>query len=432
MDYFSICYDSACLAVQSAMHIAFAGRLAGKKGKARYFCIYFFMLCMLGELCRRVPDTGDFAFVIQIFMLYGMSRAAFRSRRSVSCVGAVAAVYISQLSYGVVNPVQEIIFPEVAGTCKLYFMLIIATVISFFVCICCYRAVLALMPQEEERQIPYISLLLFPGLFFFGAELYILRTSYSNKVSFPISLTAAEYGNQFMLLSLQIIGLAAFFCTLYAYRRICRGFQAQAALDSLAQAVKYQKEYISEAQMRYGQTKSFRHDIRNHLSVLCGLLENGEMKEAKDYLQKLQTVSDNLSFPYQTGNPVVDILLGEKLGGAKADGIRTEVSLLFPKGCGIDDFDLCVIFANALDNAISACRLISEERFIRIGGSRQGDFYMLEFENSCDTNPLPAMGTGLLNVRAAAEKYHGAVMTEKTDMRFSLNVLLDLSVGGNE
>ena len=128
---------------------------------------------------------------------------------------------------------------------------------------------------------------------------------------------------------------------------------------------------------------------------------------------------------YQTGNPVVDILLGEKLGLAKE--IAAEVSLILPKPCGIDDFDLCVLFANALDNAITACRADDGARAIRVAGKRQGDFYMLTFENTCAGEPLPPAGTGLSNIQAVAEKYHGAVLTEKNGQRFSLNVLLNIS-----
>lgn len=134
-----------------------------------------------------------------------------------------------------------------------------------------------------------------------------------------------------------------------------------------------------------------------------------------------------LSFPYQTGNPVVDILLGEKLGAAKADGIAVEVSLVFPKEYYVNDPDLCVIFANALDNAVRACRLVDGESYIRISGARQGDFYMLEFENSCPPETAIQEGTGLSNIRTAAEKYRGAMVTEKKGERFCLNVLLNIS-----
>jgi len=175
------------------------------------------------------------------------------------------------------------------------------------------------------------------------------------------------------------------------------------------------------------QIKAFRHDIKNHLSVLGGLLNGGKLEEGKDYLKKLEAASDALSFPYQTGNPVVDILLGEKLGLARTNGIAAEVSVLLPRSCEIDDFDLCVIFANALDNAVSACQSAAGDRRIRIAGERQGDFYMLTFENTCSGAPLPPAGTGLSNIKSAAEKYRGAVLAEKEGQRFSLNVLLNIS-----
>ena len=221
------------------------------------------------------------------------------------------------------------------------------------------------------------------------------------------------------------MGLAALLCTLYAYRHLCQGFQAQAELQSLTQAARAQRVYIAEAQARYGQTRSFRHDIKNHLSVLDGLLRSGKLAEGREYLKKLETISESLSFPCQTGNPVVDILLGEKLGLAKE--IAAEVSLVLPKPCGIDDFDLCVLFANALDNAIAACRASDGAKAIRISGRQQGDFYMLIFENTCADAPLPPAGTGLSNIQAVAEKYHGAVLTEKSGGRFCLSVLLNAS-----
>ena len=195
----------------------------------------------------------------------------------------------------------------------------------------------------------------------------------------------------------------------------------------MEQATQAQKNYIAEAQMRYEQTKAFRHDIANHLSVLNGLLNHGELDESKAYLNKLKTVSTSLSFPYQTGNPVVDILLSGKLGLAKE--ITTEISLLLPRPCGIEDFDLCVIFANALDNAINACRLTEGVKSIRISGERQGDFYMLAFENTCLDEPLPPAGIGLSNIKSVAEKYDGAMLTEKVGQRFFLNVLLNISTG---
>ena len=422
MDCFSFLIDGLSLTGQAVLHIFFISRLTGKKLKIWVFVVHCFLFGIVQAVCVRFSLNGTFSIGAGVLALYAVSRFALGNQRSVSWLAAVLAFYVSQLSFGIINSVEAAVFPRFIVSSLLYLLLLAAQILFFGLCAGCYRAVLKLLSWTENSQTPYMGLLLFPGLFFFAAELYILDTAYS---FFSPSVSWEEAGKHGALLFLQVMGLAALLCTLYAYRQLCRGFQAQAALQSLTQAARAQKVYIAEAQLRYEQTKSFRHDIKNHLSVLDGLLKGGRLDEGRAYLKKLEAASDALSFPYQTGNPVVDILLGEKLGLAKE--ITAEVSLVLPKPCGIDDFDLCVIFANALDNAIAACRSGGGAGSIRISGKRQGEFYMLTFENTCPAGPPAPAGTGLSNIKAVAEKYHGAVLTEKTGQRFSLSVLLNRS-----
>ena len=423
MDYFSLCLDGLCLLGQGVTHIAFVSRLTGKKQKIWHFAIYFFLLCTIQWFFTTFGFSDVLPIGAELLLLYSVSRLALRNRQSVSWAAAILAVYITQLSFGIVNSVEVILFPRIVGKPLLYLLVLFATLTVFVICACCCGAVLKFLSLTEDRQTPYVGLLLFPGLFFFAAELYILETSYS---VLPASISLGDAGKHSALFVMQILGLAALLCTLYAYQHICHSFQTRAALQSLEQATQAQKNYIAEAQRRYEQTKAFRHDIANHLSVLDGLLNSKKLDESKAYLQKLKMASTSLSFPYQTGNPVVDILLSEKLGLAKE--ITAEVTLLLPRPCGIDDFDLCVIFANALDNAINACQSAKGTKLIRIHGERQGDFYMLAFENTCSDEPLPPAGTGLSNIKSVAEKYHGATLTEKVGQRFSLNVLLNISL----
>ena len=423
MDYFALFLDSLCLLVgHGVMHMVFISRLTRKRLKKWYIAAYFLLLGMIQLISNRLALDGTLPVGAGVLALYGLSRYGMRNQRSVSWLAAVLSYYVSQLSFGIINSVEAAFFPRFIGS-PLFYPLFLAVQLLFFVlCAGCYYAVLKLLAWTEDSRMPYIGLLLFPGLFFFAAELYILQTAYS---FFAPTISLEEVGKHSTLLLLQVMGLAALLCTLYAYRQLCKGFQAQAELQSLTQAAHEQKVYIAEAQARYEQTKSFRHDIKNHLSVLDGLLRSGKLEEGREYLKKLEAVSESLSFPYQTGNPVVDILLGEKLGLAKE--IEAEVSLVLPNPCGIDDFDLCVLFANALDNAIAACRANDGAKAIRISGKQQGDFYMLTFENTCSDGPLPPAGTGLSNIKAVAEKYHGALMTEKNGRQYYLSVLLNIS-----
>ena len=422
MGYFSLFLDVLSLAGQAVMHALFISRLTGKELKPWLFLLYLLPFGAIELVSARFTLGGILPICMGVLALYAVSRFGLGNRRSVSWLSAVLAFYVSQLSFGVINSVEAALFPHFIGSPLLYLLLLAAQVLFFALCVGCYYAVLKLLTWTEDSQTPYIGLLLFPGLFFFASELYILQTAYS---FFAPIVSLEEVGRHSTLLVLQVLGLSALLCTLYAYRQLCRGFQVQAELQSLTQAVQAQKVYIAEAQARYEQTTSFRHDVRNHLSVLDGLLKRGKLEESRSYLKRLETVSEALSFPYQTGNPVVDILLGEKLG--LAPEVAAEVSLVLPGPCRIDDFDLCVVFANALDNAIAACRSGGGAGSIRISGKRQGDFYMLIFENTCLDGPPPVAGTGLSNIEAVAEKYHGAVLTEKDGGKFSLNVLLNIS-----
>ena len=425
MDDFSFCFNLVCLIVQSGLHVYFSESLNGKKRKAGHYITYMLLFCFLDWFAIRSSFPEAVVIGMELLLLYGVNRWAIGNGRTASCITAVLAVCISQLSFGMINSAETMLFPDMVGTPFLYVLVIAATAVSFAVCFVCYTVAARSISPAEIDQMAIAGCLLVPALFFFAAELYIVQTSYTHTFSGTFSLE--NMGRHTALLFLQILGLGALFCTLYAYRHLCRSLRVQAEMQSLAQAARTQKQYVAEAKARYEQTRAFRHDIKNHLTVLDGLLQSGKQEESRAYLKKLETVSEKLSFPCQTGNPVMDILLGEKLELAAGNGIAVEVSLVLPQPCGIDDFDLCVIAANAMDNAIEACRLVPGGGTVRVRGERQGDFYMLAFENTCPDQPLPPPGTGLSNIRAVAEKYHGAMLTEKNGRNFSLHVLLNIS-----
>lgn len=419
MDWFTLGLDAFSLTTQAALHLSFLCRLTEKRLRVRHFALYLTLLACAQRICAAAGWGTPPALALMLSALYAVSRLALKNRPAQSCTAALLAVYIYQLSAGAMNSLETVAFPHVPRGLPLYGLIVLAVLASLALCGACYALVLRLLPPGDCGFYP--GLLSLPGLFFLAAELYILETAYSR-----VSVSPEPPGRHLALLVLQALGLAALLCTLYAYRRACRGLEAQRALESLAQSVQAQRTYVAEAQARYEKTRSFRHDLQNHLSVLGGLLSAGRTEEARAYLQKLEAVSGALAPPCRTGEAAVDALLGEKLALAEARGIPADISLRLPEDGSLDGFDLCVIFANALDNALRACGE-TEAPFLRVRGQRQGDFYRLEFENSCAPGPPPEPGTGLRNIRAAAEKYGGAAAYEKSGGRFRLDVLLNIS-----
>lgn len=441
MDIFAFWVDVLSLGVIGILQMVFVGRLTGKRVKLSEVLLYLILV----EAIETIPwfrEWGSGAAVgLAGVVLWGISWFLMGNGGMFSGVAAVLAVSMTQLSFGLTNSLDIVLFLPILNRIGFGWEILLGrTLFSLLLNGLGFWLILRQFDFPDSGRDSYVRLLLPSALFFLASELYLLNTAYT-QMEFPFA--SGEAGRQLTLLGLQVLGLGALFGALYAYREACSSFRAREALAALAQESRAQRIYVEEAQARYRKTEGFRHDIRNHLSVLDGLLKTGKWEEAKEYLEKLNAVSGELSFPVHTGNPAVDILLGDKGARARAEGTRVETFLSLPKVEAPDwDLDLCVIFANALDNAIRACKGMREadkagrvcERNIRIRGERQGDFYWLTFENPCEAGPEPVLGTGLSNIRAAAEKYGGTMTAElcRADEGdgaiFRLDVLLNLSL----
>ncbi len=426
MDWFSLGLNLASVCGQGVLHLAFVGRLNRRPQPAWCYLLYPALLCSLAFLLNLWPTVGEplLIWLLELLLLYAFCRRKLPGAAALAA--ALLALCVPQLASGLVASLQVMLLPVhlplvwqrllVGGAVGLALLL---TVLGYWL-ICRFFS-----PPTEGGQ---LWLLLLPGLFLLAAEYYILQSAYSVIDTQAVG----QQPRHLALLLLQALGLAALFCTLWAYQRACRGLQAQAAMAALQQAARAQQVYVAEAEARYAQTRAFRHDIKNHLAVLAGLLREGRAAQAAAYLQELQAADAALELPCHTGNAALDVLLRDKLALAAARGVPVELAAGFglPEGV-VADFDWCVIFANALDNALAACFECAKP-FVRIDCGRQGDFFLLEFVNSCPARPLPPPGLGLSNIRTAAEKYHGTIQISKEGGEFRLAVLLNSSLPADD
>ncbi len=422
MDYFFFLLNMFTISANGVLQLLFCGRFTGKQIRVRHLLFYLAALYGVDFIFLRLRLEGLAVFCMLI-VLYGVNRLLLNNGRAASCVAAVLSLYVMQLSFGLTDSIESMIFVKLLGhTALINFMVVAATVTALVMCFLVYRMILRQYSMSRRPEEPYVWMLLPPCVFFLAAEMYVLKTAYSG-VAEPYK---AEVSENLAMLTFQLLGLAALFASLLACRHVRDGLQAQAELASLAQAADAQKTYVEQARARYELTRSFRHDVNEHLSVLAGLLSRGNTEQAETYLEKLKAVNSKLSFPYHSGNPVVDIILEDKLSIAVADNTEVQLSLNLPP-CSVDDLDLCVIFSNALDNALKACAAIEGEKRISIRGKQQGDFYFLEFENTCESPSPIVAGTGLSNIRTITSRYGGAMTAEKTGCVFCLSVLLNIS-----
>lgn len=219
--------------------------------------------------------------------------------------------------------------------------------------------------------------------------------------------------------------LATFIVVLFVFEKIATLSSQETERALLDAKMRELSIYLSEAKKRSEEYRSFQHDIHNHLLILSGLLKEKKYSRAEKYFAKLSVSSNTLISQFSTGNSVLDILLSEKIQYAKQKDIQISHDILLPENMLIEDVDLCIIFSNAMDNAICAC--LKEEqknRHISINASTRHEFLLIEITNSPHTPGIILPSTGLKNIKYTAEKYEGTAEYRQEQGSFRLSVLL--------
>lgn len=391
--------------------------------------LWFYLLFAACAVCmvRIIPSGTMIETGAYILLLAAGGKALCHTDKKSALLYAALVVEIMQLSHGIVNSLSSVVYPLMScfdqNRVGMIFMFSGYVVSLLSAGLCCHMVRRYFFCCETiEKQ--YMFLILIPLLMIFTMDEYIHSSIYSMVVTDGSGVMV--YTNHYQMLIIQFLGMASLFCVLAACKKLARYFRISTELSLLEQEEHSLRQYVDEAKARYEKTKSFRHDIRNHIAVIKKLLQTGREEQALDYIRDMEDMSEELSFPCSTNNPVVDILAGNKLGIAKSMGIDVCCRLLLPYPCGVRDIDLCIILSNALDNAVCACKNMdgAAEKYIRISGRIQGDFLLMEIENSFQGRGMLREGTGLSNVRAVAEKYHGAMSIKTQGTVFVLHVML--------
>ncbi len=244
------------------------------------------------------------------------------------------------------------------------------------------------------------------------------------------------------LISVLLLGVMAEAVMLFQHLAEARDEEQKRLL--LENRVSEVQREVEEVQDIYADIRGLRHDLRKHLACLAALprsaVENGEWA---GYIDRMSATVERMDFAYQTGNPILDVILHQNAQRAKKKGIGFTAAVVFPAGTDIDAYDLGVILNNALQNAMEAAEKVDGSKEIEIRTYQKRSLFFLEVENDFvgsfmppPEGELPATtkqdkvlhGLGLTNIRRCARKYQGDLDIEVKERegrkRFCLTVML--------
>ncbi|OPJ62940.1 hypothetical protein CLORY_15640 [Clostridium oryzae] len=240
------------------------------------------------------------------------------------------------------------------------------------------------------------------------------------------------------MLGIALLSLICLVFTVIILNKLAEEGELKNRQALLAQHFNMQSDHYRYLQLQYEKTRAFKHDINNHLICIKNLMAEGDMNDAKKYLEKMTHALDKLNVKVNTGNPFADAVISEKCNNMLEKNIEFSCNLNLSESINIDPLDLCVILGNALDNAIEACSKITDDKikkYIYLKSTMSKSFIVFEAENSMqgyiknrsihtDKKDSSSHGFGLLNIKGVAEKYSGGVYTKNSVNKFSLNIML--------
>lgn len=193
--------------------------------------------------------------------------------------------------------------------------------------------------------------------------------------------------------------------------------------------------YYQGLRQQETQVRRLRHDLKNHLAVLQGLLEADEPDKTLAYLRQMSDSPALRGTRRICENEAANAVLSAKAEDMEREKIAGDFAVSLPAELPVADMDLCALLGNALDNAIEGSRG-GGARVVTVRCKADKGLFMLRVANTLGGAVRPdlattkadktAHGFGIPGMREIAERYGGSLDAGVRDGRFELVVCLPL------
>ena len=197
------------------------------------------------------------------------------------------------------------------------------------------------------------------------------------------------------------------------------------------QFLESQNEHYLYLEKREESTKKFRHDIRNHITLLQHFMNNQEYGKAEEYLDVMNEKVEAFGNHISVHNGIADAILNKFHSEAEEKGIELRVRGHFPMECHIVAYDICTVLSNLLSNALLAeyqcsgdavevaIRYTEDELYLQVENDYAHELQVSNGEFRTTKTDV-GHGYGLANVRECVEKNGGHMTISTENQRFKV------------
>lgn len=261
-------------------------------------------------------------------------------------------------------------------------------------------------------------------LCFIITPLISIATIITISFEFDTGEPNAAAGICFAAAGLMIINIIVY----YLLENIIDATEIREKQARMEQQFAFQEQKYEQASQSFRSISSVIHDTNKHLVYLNECVERREFDEAKRYIGTAIEHIDKSYKRINTGFLPIDALVSNSLNIAEANNItfKSDIKIEKERIC-IERYDLCVALGNLLDNAVEACKKVSnpDDRIISVSIVTDDNSMVIHIENSAermkgtdfktDKKDKLLHGYGISNVKAISEKYGGVFTIERRE-----------------
>lgn len=177
---------------------------------------------------------------------------------------------------------------------------------------------------------------------------------------------------------------------------------------------------LSELAEREERQRVYAHDLKNHFACLAGLLQCGDVEQAKSYLSQMTEAVPTGSVQQYSCRKVVNILLNQKASIAQNRQMDWQCNCADGLLDFMEDYDLCTLLGNLLDNGLEHADVEGDAYLYLDILQDSAENVVIRMENSCQVTPVlqngklltqksdaACHGKGMAQIQAMTERYGG-------------------------
>lgn len=226
----------------------------------------------------------------------------------------------------------------------------------------------------------------------------------------------------------------------YIYMKLADDLRLRRMTSVYEQQLELCERHQQEMEISMLQLRDVKHNMKNNLVSILAYAENKEHEKIIGFINEFMgECGVTIAAVSNSGNIVIDSLIGYWYVTAQKKGIDFSVDICIPMMMPFKGADMCLILGNLLENAVEAAQKAEGKKYIAIKMKYDKNNLLLSVTNSYvgkliktknhrlkSTKPDAGNhGVGLSSVYRAAAKYHGTVVIEDSvPEQFRIRVLL--------